>query len=175
MPGKVSGADKIKCYNQLVAAGVIGYNASVNPDSDVSTTSQTPSAPLVPSQPADEHVNSCQYATSYNVVALDALPEEISVNPSTSYPQNSEVHWPTLANTACNRHMFGDAMLLDNIREVTPVWINVANAGQSSCILANRMGTARLSAINSSGSSLVVDIDNVLYSPELPANLISVI
>lgn len=70
--------------------------------------------------------------------------------------------------------MYGDALLPDDIREVPPVWINVANNNKSSRIMANQMGTARLHAFAPDGSPSFVEIQNVLYSPSLPANMISI-
>lgn len=90
------------------------------------------------------------------------------------YPPASSTHKPTLADTACNRHVYSEALLLDDMQEVPPVWINVANNNKSSRIMANSMGTARLHAFAPDGSPSFVEIHNVLYSPSLRANLISI-
>ena len=164
-PGNVSDADKIKRYNQLVAAGVVGYNATAE--------TSLPTAPDS-STPTPDTNTSCQFSTSYNATAHKSNSNDITVNFSSTYPTCDQPQRPTLADTACNRHMFGDAMLLDDLHDVPPVWINVANADKLSRVMANRVGTARLDAIDNNGAPIVVDIHNVLYSPNLPANLISI-
>lgn len=83
------------------------------------------------------------------------------------YPPMTATHKPTHA-----RHMFGDAMMLENLRDVKPVDIKVANAHKYYRITASRMRTTRLHAFNLDGTPTYIDVPNVLYSPSLPANLV---
>lgn len=150
-PTDVGNDEKVRCYNQLVASGVISFNTSAE-----TTSSSSPSADPPPSLPND---TSCQFATAYNAIAHDTgLP-----NPATK---------PTYADTACNRHIFGDEQLLHDIYDIDPVRIGVANEDRSSGVVASKMGKARLQGFDAHGSSIVVDLTNVLFSPALPANLI---
>lgn len=70
--------------------------------------------------------------------------------------------------------MFGDDLMLDDLQDIEPVTIRVANADTLSRIVASKSGTARLHASNVDGTPTYIDIANVLYSPSLPANLISI-
>lgn len=171
-PANFSDAEKVKRFNQMAAAGIIGFNSEAQPsctnDQNSSNTNPPVSQPPQSTPSAD-----CQYATSYNVVA-DESPVEPLVKLSTQYPTPSATHKPTLADTACNRHMFGDALMLDNIHDIDPVSIKVANDDESSRIIATKMGTARLYAFGIDGTPTFIDIPNILYSPSLPANLISI-
>lgn len=164
----LSDSEKIRRFNQLAAAGVIGFNTEVNQTPVIQQTTPAP-AQSTPTNPTAD----CQYATLYNATS-EETPFNPSVNIFTTYPKGLLTHKPTLANTACNRHMFGDAMMLDNLRDVEPVTIKVANADVSSQIVASKMGTARLHAFGVDGAPTHVDIPNVLFSPSLPANLISI-
>lgn len=58
--------------------------------------------------------------------------------------------------------MFGDAMLLDNIHDIEPVSIKVANTDESSRIVATKMGTARLHAYGIDWTPTYVDVANIL-------------
>lgn len=167
----LSDSGKIRRFNQLAAAGVLGYNAQVS-----SPDTSTSSAPPHPSESNDSSSTSnpsCQFATSYNTV-VDEASGQVSVTLPPNYPPPSSTNKPTLADTACNQHIFGSAMLLDNIRTVDPVWINVENTDKSSRILATQMGTAHLHSFDTRGTPTMTDVPNVLYSPSLPANLISI-
>lgn len=72
------------------------------------------------------------------------------------YPSLTATHKPTLADTACNRHMFGDAIMLNEIHEVNPVWIKVANNDSSSRIMATQMGTTQPHALILMGPPLLL-------------------
>ena len=71
--------------------------------------------------------------------------------------------------------MFGDAILLDDIHVM---WILSGSKSLTPTaprgLLPTKMGTARLYAYNLDGSPTYAEIQDVLYSPSLPANLISV-
>lgn len=151
----------------MAAAGIIGFNSEAQP--------QQPSNPTTIAQPPLQPPPSanCQFSTSYNVTVNDesSLPH---MNMSPEYPPQSSTHKPTLADTACNRHMCGEAIMLDNLHDIDPVSINVANTDESSRIIATKMGTARLHAFALEETPSFIDIHNILYSPSLPENLISI-
>lgn len=151
---QLSNEEKIKRYNRLAAAGVIGYNTDIP-----QTNNTVPTAPV--SVATSDPPANCQFATSYNTT-VNHPSKEGALTVVAEYPPASSTHKPTLADTACNRHMYGDALLLDDMREVPPVWINVANNNKSSRIMANHMGTARLHAFAPDGSPSCVEIHNVL-------------
>lgn len=161
---QISDSEKVRRFNQLAAAGVIGFNTEASPTPNTTVSK--------PSQPPDD-TPECQFATSYNTI-IDENVNEIAFNVQPNFPAPSSTHKPTLADTACNRHMFGDNIMLEDIRDVEPIWIKVANADSSSRIVANKIGTARLHAYMLDGTPTYAEIKNVLYSPSLPANLISV-
>lgn len=169
----LSDSEKIRRFNQLAAAGVIGFNAEVQQSPSAQPSDNLTSTPK-PQSAQPEPAVDCQYATSYNVTVHDESATDPILNVSTAYPPGSATNKPTLADTACNRHMFGEAMFLDNLKDISPVNIKVANADSSSSIVATKMGTARLHAFELDGTPTFIDITNVLYSPSLPANSISI-
>lgn len=154
-----SDAEKIKRFNQMAAAGIIGFNSEAQ-------VHQPPHTPAPVPTPATQPCNSipsvdCQYATSYNVT-VGNVSNETQLKISAQYPPASATNKPTLADTACNRHMFGDAMLLDNIHDIEPVSIKVANTDESSRIVATKIGTARLHAYGIDWTPTYVDVANIL-------------
>lgn len=147
----VSNDEKVRRYNQLVASGVVSFNTSAQ-----NTTS---SEPAPPSTESDE--TQCQFATAYNTVA--------GTSQSTSMSSK-----PIYADTACNRHMFSDEHFLEDLHEISPTTISVANEDRSSSVVATRMGTVDIKGFDQDGSPTTFKLRNVLYAPALPANLISV-
>lgn len=150
-PNELSIEEKAKRYNAMISAGESSYNTQAAEKAGDTTTSSTD----VSTDP------SCQFATSYNVTI------------GTQYNERTGQK-PTLADTACDRHMFGYASLLEDVQRVTPVTIKVANEDKESCIVASHMGTALLKGTGCNGEQCVIKIKNVLYTSSLPANLISI-
>lgn len=138
-----------------MANGVISFNTSVDQDAPSSTPES-----ILPSSSADDA--SCQFATAYNTVANGDRNH-------TSSPSK-----PIYADTACNQHMFGNEHLLEDVQDIEPVTIGVANEDRYSGVIATRMGTVKLKGFNCDGSATLIKIHNVLLAPALPANLVSV-
>lgn len=122
----LSNSEKKRRFNQLAAAGVIGFNTEAQQSPTAHPSNSTTNPAVQSSQP--ESSVDCQYATSYNFIVDDESENAPALNVSPAYPPGSATNKPTLADTACNRHMFGDAMLLDNLQNISPVNIKVANA-----------------------------------------------
>lgn len=149
----VSNDEKVKRYNQLVASGVISFNTNAdnntnNPPADSS------------SSPSNSTDASCQFATAYNAIANRNEPSSLTK--------------PIFADTACNRHMFCDSHLLENLHDIEPITIGVANKDRSTGVLATQMGTAQLKGFTRDGSPTIIPLPNVLFAPALPANLVSI-
>lgn len=102
----VTNDEKIRRYNQLVASGVISFNTSAT-HSTVNNTSDS-ADPVAPSEDTN-----CQFATTYNAIA--------------GRPHTTSSSKPIYADTGCNRHMFSDEHLLENLCDIEPVLIGVAN------------------------------------------------
>lgn len=123
----ISNEEKVRRYNQLASLGIISFNTQAEVTAPKPTTVQTNQKEQAP----DPY---CQFATSYNAQAQErSSPTTSSTDPavevmlslSRPYPQPQTRNGlkPTFAETACNRHMYGDVLLLEDIREIPPVWI----------------------------------------------------
>lgn len=137
-----------------MASGVISFNTTVDSNT-ANTSAESPSTSTTP-----QLYTSCQFVTAYNTLA----------NRTTSSPSTK----PTYANTACNKHMFSDKHMLEGIHDIEPIKICVANKDRSTGVVASQMGTAKLKGFNKDGTPTSVILPNVLFTPALPANLVSV-
>lgn len=135
-----------------MASGVISFNTTAATDTNSTADPVTSSS--------SQNDTSCQFAIAYNAVGNKV---------ASSSPTR-----PTYANTACNWHMFGDEHLLENVCNINPATIGVANEDRSTSVVATRMGTAKLKGFSSNGSPSVITFNDVLLAPALPANLISI-
>lgn len=165
----ITNEEKIRRYNQLASSGVFSFNTqTVAADQSKSTE--------VKQNPETTSEAYCQFATSYNTTAIDRdqSPDVmLSISKPFPPPQPYSGMKPTYADTACNKHMYGDSLLLEDIHDIDPIWIRVANKDQLSRICARQMGTAQIDGIGPDGTHVPIRIHNVLLSPDLPANLIS--
>ena len=125
----------------------------------------------------------CQFATSYNAFAFDLTSTsntddyaDVMLSVSNLYPPPQPLNGlkPTFADTACNRHMYGDVLLIEDLHAIPAVWIRVANEAESSRLCATQMGTVHLDGIGTGRQSHPDQNTQCPVFPALPANLISI-
>lgn len=115
----ISNEEKVRQYNQLASSGVFSFNTQAV------VTDQTKSAE-VKQNPETADNTFCQFATSYNTTAIDPVlsPDAmLSISKPFPPPQSYNGLKPTYADTACNKHMYGDSLLLEDIHDIDPIWI----------------------------------------------------
>lgn len=168
-PVFLSKDERARRFGQLIAMRTMSFNTEVV---NQGTTNAAPQSSVNASPSVQEP--DCHFATSFNVMVIDPIEEEaVNISLSTSYNCESMTK-PTYADSACNRHMYGDSLLLDDFHDIEPISIRVANNNVSSRIVARQMGTAKICGFDTNGNQTIVNIPHVLYTPSLPANLILV-